>query len=193
MTLFWELKPEELTFFVTEILNGLFFLWYCTWDCTGIQISLVSQGKTHSLWSALMCHTIKGFFILFCLLTNSEDSKLALQSNIQSLSLIFFKYKTQRRFGWRKVKHWKFFCKVFCKQHTWKPCLPLHHVVSSLGGMSITDTMSPTCREQHKEERQEDKTYVWWSLYVMPMQSTGDCATWRDYIVRLQSLFWCFM
>lgn len=25
MTLFWELKPEELTFFVTEILNGLFF------------------------------------------------------------------------------------------------------------------------------------------------------------------------
>lgn len=29
---------------------------------------------------------------------------------------------------------------------TWKPCLPLHHVVSSFGGISITDTMSPTCK-----------------------------------------------
>lgn len=29
---------------------------------------------------------------------------------------------------------------------TWNPCLPLHHVVSSFGGISITDTMSPTCK-----------------------------------------------
>lgn len=29
---------------------------------------------------------------------------------------------------------------------TWKPCLPLHHEVSSFGGMSMTDTMSPTCK-----------------------------------------------
>lgn len=34
---------------------------------------------------------------------------------------------------------------------TWKPCLPLHQVVSSLGGMSITDTMSPTCNKQHRK------------------------------------------
>lgn len=29
---------------------------------------------------------------------------------------------------------------------TWKPCFPLHHEVSSFGGMSMTDTMSPTCK-----------------------------------------------
>lgn len=34
---------------------------------------------------------------------------------------------------------------------TWKPCFPLHQPVSSLGGMSMTDTMSPTWI-----------TRVWW-------------------------------
>lgn len=29
---------------------------------------------------------------------------------------------------------------------TWNPCFPLHHEVSSFGGMSMTDTMSPTCK-----------------------------------------------
>lgn len=38
-------------------------------------------------------------------------------------------------------------------ESTWKPCLPLHQVVSSFGGMSITETMSPTCTEQQTRRR----------------------------------------
>lgn len=40
---------------------------------------------------------------------------------------------------------------------TWKPCLPLHHVVSSLGGMSITDTMSPTCQGRERDRRERER------------------------------------
>lgn len=60
---------------------------------------------------------------------------------------------------------------VFVSCLTWKPCLPLHHVVSSLGGMSITDTMSPTCRE------------VRLFLYLMPVEDINE--NWSHYKATL--------
>lgn len=37
---------------------------------------------------------------------------------------------------------------------TWKPCFPRHHPVSSLGGMSMTDTISPTWIPQREKPSQ---------------------------------------
>lgn len=42
---------------------------------------------------------------------------------------------------------------------TWKPCLPLHQPVSSLGGMSMTDTMSPTCAPESRTVTTKSNTF----------------------------------
>lgn len=50
---------------------------------------------------------------------------------------------------------------------TWNPCLPLHHVVSSFGGISITETMSPTWKRPGtsiaacNEARRNTRDNVW--------------------------------
>lgn len=85
-------------------------------------------------------------------------TSLCLLHSIWSLfytrGLLFFPWNAKTTRHRKRKKMCVFISEAikFPKKSTWNPCLPLHHVVSSLGGMSITDTMSPTCREHHREE-----------------------------------------
>lgn len=83
---------------------------------------------------------------------------------------------------------------------TWKPCFPLHQPVSSFGGMSMTDTMSPTCaaegqtvrvKSKRIQNHQEIKSSVW---EVSPRRSThrwpGPCSAWSRGRQRWPGRWW---
>lgn len=88
----------------------------------------------------------------FEICTTEQDSLLVLEILQEQIESKVYSWGTKTKRRRACVCYWLPSNK-FCKLHTWKPCLPLHHVVSSFGGMSITDTMSPTCREERGRER----------------------------------------
>lgn len=64
---------------------------------------------------------------------------------------------------------------------TWNPCFPLHQVVSSFGGISITETISPTWKWRNEIFSHCDAKHYYLVIYFIglgiqnPLNSTSSC------------------
>lgn len=127
--------------------------WQIRQSCSTALKNMNELGPQQKKTSSLICSVVSPSFVSSLLF---EYSKSALQSTACSLFLLSLKFSQNwlnQKFAveeQRQRDHAHVLRDRSYAVLTWKPCLPLHQVVSSFGGMSITDTMSPTCRKQQE-------------------------------------------
>lgn len=124
--------------------------WLIRQSCSTALKNMNELGPQQKKTSSLICSEVSPSFVSSLLF---EYFKSALQSTACSLFLLSLKFSQNwlnQKFAVeeQRQRDHGLCCVIEVMLCTWKPCLPLHQVVSSFGGMSITDTMSPTCRKQ---------------------------------------------
>ncbi len=122
-----------------------------------------NNNKRQNTFLAILLQEVHFSISFACLLHGMVPCLLTVAlADCGNFSLIIFTHSLGKKPTWRK-KEGKAGLKVNrvtedgpksdpkVKISTWNPCFPLHHVVSSLGGMSMTDKISPTFRKRNKD------------------------------------------